>query len=132
VNPFQAIADWPATGSYTHGGQACQHGVPKLRPRFALVAIKPRWAAMFGRPERQSAPPLTVGAALADLQVGDAFPPPVAAALGTANAIALGQAFHRRPPKPGHATTHDFVHSGSAGDFRQDVLQRLTDYWDVG
>ena len=47
--------------------QASQHGVPQLRPRFVLVAIKPPWAGRFAWPEPQAAPPLTVGQALGDL-----------------------------------------------------------------
>ena len=31
--------------------QASEHGVPQLRPRFVLVAIKPPWAARFSWPE---------------------------------------------------------------------------------
>ena len=53
--------------------QASEHGVPQLRPRFVLVAIKPPWAARFGWPE-PSAPPVTVGEALGDLMSSRGWP----------------------------------------------------------
>ncbi len=54
--------------------QASQHGVPQLRPRFVLVAIKPPWAARFSWPEPSPAPPLTVGEALGDLMGSRGWP----------------------------------------------------------
>jgi len=54
--------------------QASQHGVPQLRPRFVLVAIKPPWAARFGWPEPSPGPPLTVGEALGDLMGARGWP----------------------------------------------------------
>ncbi len=52
---------------------ASDHGVPQLRPRFVLVAIKPPWAARFGWPE-PSAPPVTVGEVLGDLMSSRGWP----------------------------------------------------------
>lgn len=45
---------------------ACEFGVPQLRPRFILVAIKRRYAAHFTWPAATGTPP-TVGATLHDL-----------------------------------------------------------------
>jgi DNA (cytosine-5)-methyltransferase 1 len=46
---------------------ASEHGVPQLRPRFVLVAIKRPWAAWFRWPEPSPESPVTVGTALHDL-----------------------------------------------------------------
>jgi DNA (cytosine-5)-methyltransferase 1 len=54
--------------------QASDHGVPQLRPRFVLVAIKPPWAARFRWPEPQAGPRLTVGQVLADLMGARGWP----------------------------------------------------------
>ena len=54
--------------------QASQHGVPQLRPRFVLVAIKSPWAAWFGWPEPSPEPPGTVGQALGDLMGSRGWP----------------------------------------------------------
>lgn len=45
---------------------ACNFGVPQLRPRFVLVAIHERWASRFVWPQPFGTPP-TVGETLADL-----------------------------------------------------------------
>ena len=45
---------------------ACNYGVPQLRPRFILVAIKFKWAGKFEWPKAIGTPP-TVGEALMDL-----------------------------------------------------------------
>jgi DNA (cytosine-5)-methyltransferase 1 len=47
--------------------QASDHGVPQLRRRFVLVAIRQPWASWFRWPVPLSCPPPTVGEALADL-----------------------------------------------------------------
>ncbi len=52
---------------------ASDHGVPQLRPRFVLVAIRPPWAARFGWP-KPSALPVTVGEALGDLMGSRGWP----------------------------------------------------------
>jgi DNA (cytosine-5)-methyltransferase 1 len=46
---------------------ASDHGVPQLRPRFVLVAIKTAWARAFCWPEPLPGPPPTVGETLGDL-----------------------------------------------------------------
>src|SRR5689334_22142074 len=46
---------------------ASEYGVPQLRPRFILVAIKEPWAAHFGWPAPSPAPAPTVGQVLHDL-----------------------------------------------------------------
>jgi DNA (cytosine-5)-methyltransferase 1 len=47
--------------------QASEHGVPQLRPRFVLVAIRRPWSAQFSWPAPSSRRPPTVGDALRDL-----------------------------------------------------------------
>lgn len=47
--------------------QASQHGVPQLRPRFILVAMREPWAGHFRWPEPSPSPPPTVGDTLYDL-----------------------------------------------------------------
>jgi len=53
---------------------ASEHGVPQLRPRFVLVAIKPPWAAWFRWPQPSPEPPLSVGEALYDLMHSAGWP----------------------------------------------------------
>ena len=70
---------------------ASQYGVPQLRPRFVLVAMRPEDFAYFGWPEPQGDPG-TVGETLAELMAANGWPG--AEALG-----AQGQrhrAHHRR------------------------------------
>jgi DNA (cytosine-5)-methyltransferase 1 len=47
--------------------QASEHGVPQLRPRLVLVAVRQPWARRFNWPAAASADPGTVGEALVDL-----------------------------------------------------------------
>ena len=47
--------------------QASEHGVPQLRPRFVLVAIRRPWSARFSWPAPSSLRPPTVGDTLRDL-----------------------------------------------------------------
>jgi len=54
--------------------QASDHGVPQLRPRFVLVAMRPPWARWFRWPEPRPAPPPTVGEALGDLMASRGWP----------------------------------------------------------
>ena len=54
--------------------QASDHGVPQLRPRFVLVAMRPPWAGRFRWPEPQPVPPPTVGEALGDLMAARGWP----------------------------------------------------------
>jgi DNA (cytosine-5)-methyltransferase 1 len=53
---------------------ASEHGVPQLRPRFVLVAIRGPWAAGFRWPEPSPQPPPTVGDTLHDLMRGRGWP----------------------------------------------------------
>jgi DNA (cytosine-5)-methyltransferase 1 len=54
--------------------QASMHGVPQLRPRFVLVAIREPWAARFRWPAPSAQPPPTVGDALHDLMSSRGWP----------------------------------------------------------
>jgi DNA (cytosine-5)-methyltransferase 1 len=54
--------------------QASDHGVPQLRPRFALVAIRQPWAQAFRWPRPAAQPPPTVGEVLADLMASRGWP----------------------------------------------------------
>jgi DNA (cytosine-5)-methyltransferase 1 len=53
---------------------ASDFGVPQLRPRFVLVALRPADARWFRWPEPASAPPPTVGEALHDLMAARGWP----------------------------------------------------------
>ena len=53
---------------------ASEHGVPQLRPRFVLVAIKGPWTAHFQWPAPSPVPPSTVGQALHDLMAERGWP----------------------------------------------------------
>ena len=65
---------------------ACEYGVPQLRPRFVLVAIKRRYAAHFTWPTPTSVPP-TVGEVLYPLMAANGWPVPKHGLSG-ANSIA--------------------------------------------
>jgi DNA (cytosine-5)-methyltransferase 1 len=54
--------------------KASDHGVPQLRPRFVLVAIREPWASAFRWPEPLGDPPPTVGQTLADLMSASGWP----------------------------------------------------------
>jgi DNA (cytosine-5)-methyltransferase 1 len=53
---------------------ASEHGVPQLRPRFVLVALRAPWAARFYWPGPSRFPPPTVGATLRDLMAARGWP----------------------------------------------------------
>jgi DNA (cytosine-5)-methyltransferase 1 len=53
---------------------ASEHGVPQLRPRFVLVALRQPWAAHFTWPEPAAEPPPTVGDVLDDLMRSRGWP----------------------------------------------------------
>lgn len=60
---------------YAHHWQvinACEHGVPQLRPRFVLVAVAKRHADGFAWPEPEGTPP-TVGETLAAMMGADGW-----------------------------------------------------------
>jgi DNA (cytosine-5)-methyltransferase 1 len=54
--------------------QASDHGVPQLRPRFVLVAVREPEAGGFRWPEHAADPPVTVGEALHDLMAAGGWP----------------------------------------------------------
>ena len=53
---------------------ACDHGVPQLRPRFVLVAMQERWSPYFAWPEPFGLVPQTVGETLKDLMGENGWP----------------------------------------------------------
>ncbi len=53
---------------------ASDHGVPQLRPRFVLVAIRQPWAGWFRWPEPLPGAPPTVGETLYDLMSSRGWP----------------------------------------------------------
>lgn len=80
--------------------QASDHGVPQLRPRFVLVAIKEPWATHFRWPEPSPEPPPTVGEALYDLMSKRGWPGAAAwrvRAAGIAPTIVGGSKKHGGP-----------------------------------
>ena len=52
---------------------ACNYGVPQLRPRFILVALRPKAARLFAWPAAIGTPP-TVGNTLGDLMATNGWP----------------------------------------------------------
>jgi DNA (cytosine-5)-methyltransferase 1 len=54
--------------------QASDFGVPQLRPRTILVALRPEDAPWFRWPSGTDAPPATVGSTLADLMASRGWP----------------------------------------------------------
>ena len=80
--------------------QASQHGVPQLRPRFVLVALRQPWASWFRWPEAGPGPPPTVGGMLADLMAARGWPGAAdwaAGARGIAPTIVGGSKKHGGP-----------------------------------
>jgi DNA (cytosine-5)-methyltransferase 1 len=53
---------------------ASEHGIPQLRPRFVLVAVRAPWASCFRWPARSRDVPPTVGEALHDLMGAAGWP----------------------------------------------------------
>ena len=79
---------------------ASEHGVPQLRPRFVLVALREPWASGFRWPQPASRPPPTVGAALHDLMAAGGWPGAdgwAAGARGIAPTIVGGSKKHGGP-----------------------------------
>ena len=60
------VADWRLL-------HASDYGVPQLRPRFVLVAMRPADFAYFTWPEPSSEPPGTVGGTLRDLMAANGW-----------------------------------------------------------
>jgi len=80
--------------------QASDHGVPQLRPRLVLVAVRRPWAAAFRWPAPSTARPSTVGATLADLMSARCWPGAadwVGRAAGIAPTIVGGSRKHGGP-----------------------------------
>jgi DNA (cytosine-5)-methyltransferase 1 len=80
--------------------QASEHGVPQLRPRFVLVAIRRPWASRFRWPEPLAEAPLTVGETLAELMGSRGWPGApdwVRRAAGIAPTIVGGSKKHGGP-----------------------------------
>ncbi len=79
---------------------ASEHGVPQLRPRFVLVAVRSPWAAWFRWPEPSPQPLPTVGELLADLMAAGGWPGAadwVSQARGIAPTIVGGSKKHGGP-----------------------------------
>jgi DNA (cytosine-5)-methyltransferase 1 len=53
---------------------ASDHGVPQLRPRFVLVAVRQPWAAAFQWPDPLPGRPPTVGETIGDLMASRGWP----------------------------------------------------------
>ncbi|HKR69090.1 MAG TPA: DNA cytosine methyltransferase [Streptosporangiaceae bacterium] len=80
--------------------QASDHGVPQLRPRLVLVAIRQPWAASFRWPAPSGINPPTVGQSLSDLMAADGWsgaPGWAARASGIAPTIVGGSRKHGGP-----------------------------------
>jgi DNA (cytosine-5)-methyltransferase 1 len=60
--------------TWWHLVHASEHGVPQLRPRFVLVAIRQPWAASFRWPDPRPMPPPTVGETICDLMASAGWP----------------------------------------------------------
>lgn len=72
----RTLADQLTRWGYTVEWQvlnACNFGVPQLRPRFILVAVKGKWASRFEWPKAIGSPP-TVGEVLRDLMASRGWP----------------------------------------------------------
>lgn len=79
---------------------ASEHGVPQLRPRLVLVAIRQPWAAGFRWPAPAAIAPPTVGDALGDLMAAGGWPEATrwaARARGIAPTIVGGSRKHGGP-----------------------------------
>src|SRR5215470_3373580 len=63
---------------------ASEHGVPQLRPRFVLVALRQPWAANFHWPGPAGRPAPTVGESIADLMAARGWPGAASWASGAA------------------------------------------------
>jgi DNA (cytosine-5)-methyltransferase 1 len=78
---------------------ACDYGVPQLRPRFLIVALRGRSASRFAWPLALDESPLTVGASLSDLMASGGWPGITAwvSASGIAPTIVGGSRKHGGP-----------------------------------
>jgi len=79
---------------------ASEHGVPQLRPRLVLVALRQPWARAFNWPVPSDDAPATVGESVADLMAAGGWPGAahwVARAHGIAPTIVGGSRKHGGP-----------------------------------
>jgi len=79
---------------------ASDHGVPQLRPRLVLAAVREPWAEAFRWPAGSAAEPPTVGESLADLMAAGGWPgaePWAGRAAGIAPTIVGGSRKHGGP-----------------------------------
>jgi len=79
---------------------ASEHGVPQLRPRLVLVAIRRPWASRFRWPDPSGVTPPTVGQSLGDLMSAGGWPGAAswaARAAGVAPTIVGGSRKHGGP-----------------------------------
>ena len=79
---------------------ASEHGVPQLRPRLVLVAIRRPWAARFAWPGPSAVSPPTVGESVGDLMGAGGWPGAtswIARAAGIAPTIVGGSRKHGGP-----------------------------------
>jgi DNA (cytosine-5)-methyltransferase 1 len=86
--------------TWWHLVQASDYGVPQLRPRFVLIAIRPPWAQRLRWPEPDGQPPLSVGEVLGDLMASAGWPGAAdwsAQASGIAPTIVGGSKKHGGP-----------------------------------
>jgi DNA (cytosine-5)-methyltransferase 1 len=98
----QVLAGLHALGYRTWWQQinASEHGVPQLRPRLVLVALRRPWCDRFGWPAPSASPPVTVGHTLGDLMAARGWPGAAdwaAAAAGIAPTIVGGSRKHGGP-----------------------------------
>jgi DNA (cytosine-5)-methyltransferase 1 len=117
---------------------ACNFGVPQLRPRFILVALKPKAFANFAWPRPVSSPP-TVGTALRDLMASRGWPGAFAwaqAAQGIGPTLVGGSKLHGGPDlgptrareawKLLQVDGRGLANEAPADDFPIDAMPRLT------
>jgi len=93
---------------------ASEHGVPQLRPRFVLVAVRQPWAGWFRWPEPLPGPAPTVGATLHDLMAAGGWP---GAAAWSQRAGTIAPTIVGGSKKHGAAAQADRPHGGEAAGF---------------
>jgi DNA (cytosine-5)-methyltransferase 1 len=98
----QVLARLDALGYQTWWQQinASEHGVPQLRPRLVLVALRRPWGDRFRWPAPSASPPATVGHTLCDLMAARGWPGTgewAAGAAGIAPTIVGGSRKHGGP-----------------------------------
>ncbi len=117
---------------------ACNFGVPQLRPRFIIVALKPKAFANFAWPRPVATPP-TVGSALRDLMASRGWPGAFTwaqAAQAIAPTLVGGSKLHGGPDlgptrareawKQLHVDGRGLANEAPDADFPVDAMPRLT------